>query len=184
VLALLLAGVELSGEWGRTWLQYDREAITAGQAWRLLTCSVVHLGWVHAALNIGSLAVLVLLCPQPLPWRVWVRRVVLISLGMSACFLVFEPQLDWYVGFSGVGYGLFVLGLGRQALQRDWISIVCLLFLSGRLVLEGVGGGSLTDAALIGGRVAIESHWYGSLTAVIYGLVFRAFTTLETWERR
>src|ERR671925_423667 len=56
-LGLLLGGCvllllpTLSGEPGRLLLSYDREALAAGQWWRLLTAHLIHLDIRHALLN-------------------------------------------------------------------------------------------------------------------------------------
>lgn len=180
VVLLLGAG----GEPVREALRYDREAIEAGEAWRLLTCNWVHLGWWHLFLNEMGLLVLLLLCPERLsPW-VWARRVVLIGLGMSAGLYFFVPGTQWYVGMSGAIHGLFLLGLGRQIVAgRDLIAAGCLAYLVGKIAWEMVVGVPVSDEAAIGGSVLVESHLYGSLSALIYGLIFGAFFRVETFRR-
>jgi len=41
----------------------------------------------------------------------------------------------------------------------------------------------VSDEQAIGGKVLVESHLYGSLSAVLYGLIFGAFTRAETFRR-
>jgi len=183
VMALVLL-LGLGGEAVRTALRYDTDAINAGEWWRLLTGSFVHLGWWHLFLNEMGLLVLVLLCPEALPWSVWARRLLLLSLGMSAGLYFFVPDAQWYVGMSGVIHGLFVLGLGRQILVgRDLIAAGCLAYLVGKIAWEMAAGVPVSDEAAIGGKVLVESHLYGSLSAVIYGLIFGAFRWVETFRR-
>ena len=85
-------------------------------------------------------------------------------------------------------HGLFLLGLGRQVVaRRDPIAVGCLLFLFGKLAWELVFGVAVSDEAAIGGRVALESHLYGAIGALVYGLVFRSFIedekTIPNWRR-
>jgi rhomboid family GlyGly-CTERM serine protease len=184
VMAVVLL-LGLGGEPVREALRYDREALEAGQYWRLLSGNIVHLGWWHLFLNEMGLLVLVLLCPEPLDWRVWLRRLVLVGLGMSAGLYFFVPDTAWYVGMSGVIHGLFVLGLGRQVVtQRDLIAAGCLAYLIGKIAWEMVAGVPVSDEAAIGGKVLVESHLYGSLSALIYGLIFGAFRRPETFSRQ
>jgi rhomboid family GlyGly-CTERM serine protease len=178
MLTLLIA--EMFGDAGRSMLQFDRALIAAGQWWRLLSGSFVHLGWYHLMLNEIGLAVLVLLCPQPLPLRIWLRRLLIICVGMSLCLYFFVPQLRTYVGMSGTIHGLFVLGLLPQALKRDWIAIGCLGYLLGKLGWEMITGTPVSDARAIGGHVVTEAHLYGSIVAFVYGLVFGTFRGRET----
>ena len=172
---VLLAAIELFGDAGRALLQYDRAAILGGQWWRVLTGNFAHLGWYHLLLNEMGLLVLVLLCPEALPVQVWVRRVVLLGIGMSAGLLLFVPKLSTYVGMSGVIHGLFVLGLVPQVLKRDLIALGCLLYLVGKIGWELYAGAPVSDEAAIGGRVVVESHMFGTLSALIYGVAFRSF---------
>ena len=173
VMALILL-LGLGGEAARVALRYDHGAIAGGQWWRLLTGNFVHLGWWHLFLNEMGLAVLVLLCPEKLSWAVWVRRLVLLSLGMSAG-LYFLTDTAWYVGMSGVIHGLFVLGLVPQIRKKDLIAAGCLLYLMGKIGWEMWAGVPVSDETAIGGKVLVESHLYGSLSAVVYGLISGAF---------
>jgi rhomboid family GlyGly-CTERM serine protease len=184
VLMALLLLLGLGGEAVRMALRYDAGAIAAGEWWRLLTGNLVHLGWWHLFLNEVGLLVLVLLCPERLEWSVWVRRVVLIGLGMSAGLYFFVPSTGWYVGMSGVIHGLFLLGLGRQIVERrDLIAAGCLAYLVGKIAWEMIAGVPVSDESAIGGKVLVESHLYGSLSALIYGLIFGAFWCAETFRR-
>lgn len=184
----LMALVLLFGAGGepvRAALRYDAAAIAAGEGWRLLTGNLVHLGWWHLFLNEMGLLVLVLLCPEPLPWSVWARRLLLLGLGMSLGLYWFVPQTRWYVGMSGVIHGLFLLGLVRQVVRdRDLIAAGCVAYLVGKIAWELYSGVPVSDETAIGGKVLVESHLYGTLSAVVYGLIFGAFTRAETFRRR
>jgi len=160
---LMLGGPHLSQI-----LRYDRAAIAAGQWWRLFSGNLVHLGWWHLLFNVLSLVLLVLLCPERLSWGEWLRRIVVVGTGMSLCLYLLVPGLPTYVGLSGLVYGLFALGLGRQALRRDEIGIACLLFLAARIGWELVKGAPASETELLGGGVVAESHLYGVLCAVLY----------------
>lgn len=178
-LVTAMLAVEFLGDWGRSWLAFDRSAIAAGQWWRLLTGSFAHLGWYHWMLNTLGVLVFVLLCPQPLPLRFWARRVLLIGLAMSVCLWFFVPGLGNYVGMSGVIHGLFLLGLVPQVRRGDLIALGCLLYLLGKIGWELYAGAPVSDEAAIGGRVIVESHLYGTLSAVVYGIAFGSFSGRE-----
>src|SRR6476646_11449615 len=92
LLILLITLLGLGGEGVRQALSYDRVAIQGGEYWRLLTANFVHLGWWHLFLNALGVVVLVLLCPESLSWSVWLRRLLVIGLGMSLGLYFFVPR--------------------------------------------------------------------------------------------
>ena len=109
---------------------------------------------------------------------------LLLGLGMSSGLYFLVPGTHWYVGMSGAIHGLFVLGLGRQVVaSRDLIAGGCLAYLVGKIAWEMIAGVPVSDEAAIGGSVLVESHLYGSLSGLIYGLMFGAFFRAETFGR-
>jgi rhomboid family GlyGly-CTERM serine protease len=176
-LLLTVIGPELTQA-----LRYDRAAVAAGEWWRLLSANFVHLGYWHWLLNAASLVLLVLLCPELLTPAEWLRRLVVIGIGMSLGLYLLAPTLQTYVGLSGLVYGLFALGLGRQALQRDAIAMACLVFLAGRIGWELVIGAPRSETELIGGGVVAESHLYGVFSALIYAAAM--FLWRRLWRGR
>src|SRR3546814_17685491 len=111
LLILILLIAQCFGDAGRSLLAFDHSLIAGGQWWRLITGSYVHLGWYHLMLNEIGLLVLVLLCPQPLPARIWLLRLFVISLGMGLCLFFFVPDLPRHVGMGSekrrVGQGCY-----------------------------------------------------------------------------
>lgn len=175
VLVAVSTALEFLGRDTMTALRYDRIAVDQGQWWRLLSGNFVHLGGWHLFLNALSLGLLVLLCPERLSAFEWLRRVLIVSLGMVLGLHFFVPALGSYVGLSGLVYGLFLLGLGRQAAQGDRIAMFCLVFLACRIIWELVIGAPESEQRLVGGGIVAESHLYGVLAAFAYGLAFGVF---------
>lgn len=167
---LLLGGDALSGQ-----LRYERAAVDAGEWWRLLTANFVHLGIWHWFFNVLSLALLVVMCPEKPSMREWLARILLIGMGMCLGLHLFTLKLENYVGLSGLAYGLFVFGFIRQIVEGDRFAIACLGFVVTRIVWELVIGAPKSEETLIGGSVVAESHLYGVVAAVIYGLLTGAF---------
>ncbi len=193
-LMLLIAVLGIGGEPWIDALRYDRAAIEAGEWFRLFTANLVHLpgntiewrGWQfhgpwHLFLNELGLLVLVLLCPERLSLLVWLRRTLFLFLGMSLGLYFFAPDMHWYVGLSGAMHGFFVLGLVPQAVKKDIVALGCVLYLLGKLGYELYAGAPVSDEAAIGGKVALESHLWGSVSALIYGVVFQSFWKPEQW---
>jgi rhomboid family GlyGly-CTERM serine protease len=170
VLVAISFLLQCGGEPLAAYLRYERSGIDHGQLWRLITGNLVHLGYWHLFLNALSVALLVALCPERASPVEWLKRVVLIGLGMSVGLYFFVPTLDTYVGLSGLVYGLFAYGFARQALQRDRIAIGALIFVAARIAWELIVGAPDSEQRLIGGGVAAESHLYGVIAAFLYGL--------------
>lgn len=193
-LMLVIAVLGLGGEPWIEALRYDRAAIAAGEWYRLITGNLVHLpgntiewqgfrfhGPWHLFLNELGVLVLVLLCPERLSAAVWARRVILLGLGMSLGLYFFAPSLRWYVGLSGVMHGLFLLGLMPQALKKDIVALGCIVYLLGKLGYELYAGAPVSDEQAIGGKVALDSHLWGAISGLVYGLVFQSFWKPERW---
>lgn len=175
-VAALCGLLELLGDSGRAGLAYERSAVAAGQWWRLVTGNFVHLGPYHLLLNVIGLAVLVLLCRERLPLRSWALRFLVLSLSVTLGLYLFAPQWQSYVGLSGVQHGLFLLGLVPLARRGDRIALVALLYLFGKLAWELVAGVPVSDEQELGGRVVLEAHLFGTIGALLYGLVSGALT--------
>jgi rhomboid family GlyGly-CTERM serine protease len=179
-LAVSIAALALGGERVADALAYRREALAAGQWWRALTGHFVHLGAMHAAINLAGLLALVLLCPRKPGVFEWLRRVGLLALAISASLYVAAPTVDGYVGFSGVLHGLFVLGLAPMARSGDRIAVIGLGLLIVKILLEQMLGPSAEEERLIGGNVVTLAHLFGTLAALVYGFAFGTFRRGET----
>ena len=172
-LAAVILLVQAAGPAVHRAMAYDRAAIASGEVWRMLTCSFVHLSWYHCFLNVLGLVAYALLCPGRPSGLEWARRLVALSLGVSMGLYAFAPNVGTYVGLSGAMHGLFVIGLWPLAARRDLIAIGCLVFLAAKIAWELAFGAPVSDAASIGGRVVTESHLFGTLAALVYGLAVK-----------
>lgn len=168
--ALLLA---LLGDRSTELLRYQRDAVLAGQWWRLLTGNLVHLGWSHLWLNLAGLALVWLLFYRALPTAAWVVVTLASSLAVGAGLLIFDPGLAWYVGLSGTLHGLFAAGLvsSLSSGQRsEWLLFAVFV---AKLVWEQLVGPTPGTAELAGGNVIVDAHLYGALTGALIGLAWR-----------
>ncbi len=119
-------------------LQFDRDAIFAGELWRLVTGNFVHWSLEHFLLDALAFAVLgwmydpqcrcrdngSLLRLDSLP-----MLILLTSAGIGISLLAFQPQLMTYRGFSGVDSGLFAVVIVSELMhatdsRRKWLCVV------------------------------------------------------------
>lgn len=178
-VALMMVVLALGGERVADALAYGRVALAQGQWWRAFSGHFVHLGATHTLLNLGGLLALVLLCPRPLSNFEWIRRIGILALSISLLLFVAAPEVERYVGLSGVLHGLFLLGLVPMARSHDRIAVAGLLLLIVKLALEQGVGPSAEEERLIGGGVVTLAHLFGTLVGLVYGFAFGSFRTGE-----
>jgi rhomboid family GlyGly-CTERM serine protease len=167
--SLLILGLQAGGQELRLLLQYDRAGLQAGEAYRLLSGHWVHLDWHHALLNVTGLWLLALLEAGRASLRSQLLRCLLLCFAVGAALYVFDPELDWYVGLSGVLHGLFVMALVHLLYrQRDPVALVVLMGLIGKLAWEHYHG-ALTQG-LLQTPVIVAAHGYGALAGLVYAV--------------
>jgi rhomboid family GlyGly-CTERM serine protease len=171
VIALLATLFALLGESATHMLRYQRDAIIAGQWWRLISGNLVHLGWSHLVLNLAGLLLVWLLFHRSLTTRNWVIVSLISAMSVGGGLLLFDPHLEWYVGLSGALHGLFAAGLvaslsaGNRA---EWL--LAALFVA-KLSWEQLVGPTPGTAALAGGNVIVDAHLYGAIGGAVSALL-------------
>ncbi len=165
-IALEAAGV-------RDLLAYDRAALGAGQVWRLLTGHFVHLGWTHSVLNLAGLALVAWLVGAVFSWLRWIYVGFVSIAAIDAGLWLLNPDLDWYVGLSGMLHGLLAAGLLPRLLQRDRESIVLAVFVVAKLAWEQIGGPLPGSESTSGGAVIVDAHLYGVIGGLLAGALLR-----------
>src|SRR5690606_24583672 len=172
-LAVLVLAAEAGGDGARLLLRYDRAGLANGEVWRMLTAHVVHLGWLHAAMNLAALGIIRFLIADAFSPGDWVGASAASALGIVAALYFLSPEIDWYVGLSGVLHGL--LGAGAIALRRSAPGFAGLLAagLAAKLLLEQVSGPLPLTESAAGGPVVVDAHLHGAIAGVAYG-IFRS----------
>jgi len=173
MIAISLA-LALSGPTASNWFRYDREAILAGELWRLITGHFVHLGWKHFIMNIAGLILIWLLFGRLLSTLKWTVCILVNALFISIGFIVLNPELHWYVGLSGVLHGMFVCGAIACIAMGYRAEALLLVLLIGKLIWEQLQGALPGSAAFAGGDVVVDAHLYGAIIgAVCAGFLVR-----------
>jgi rhomboid family GlyGly-CTERM serine protease len=152
-------------------LRYERSAVLSGEAWRLVTGHLVHADMVHLGWNVLGVLVVAFLFARDYSWRQW-----LVILGVSTAttdlgFLLLQPQLEWYVGFSGVLHGLMAAGLvAWLRTSRDAITWIVTGLFAAKLGWEHFAGPLPFTAASLELPVIHEAHTYGAIGGALAGL--------------
>lgn len=153
-------------------LRYDHAMIADGEIWRIFTGHITHLGWSHLGLNLAGLILIWALFGRELTTTRWLQVLFISSVGVSAGLWFGHPNLDWYVGLSGVLHGLFIAGAlasVQQGHRREWLLIGVMV---GKIISEQFLGPSPGSEQLAGGPVIVDAHLYGALSGAVAALVF------------
>jgi rhomboid family GlyGly-CTERM serine protease len=182
-LALGSAGllVMILGDGVAETLRYQRVAILEGEFWRLLSGHLTHLGWSHLLLNLAGLALIWALVGEYLTFAAWLLLLLSCALFDGIGLLLFNPEVQWYVGLSGVLHGLFLAGslAGVVSGKRDSLLLVVALIV--KLSWEQLAGPLPGSEASAGGPVVVDAHLYG---AVAGGITVALFLLVPGWHRR
>lgn len=176
VAALLLLAAILQATGLTPMLRYSREGIAAGEVWRLITGHLLHLGPSHFTLNAVGTALAAALVGQHLRALGWAVVWLVCALGVSAGLWWLQPEVDWYVGLSGVLHGLIVAGAiaGLADYRERLFAAAVLAAIVAKLGWEHWSGAMPGTAALAGGSVITEAHLYGAVGGLLAGFAVLA----------
>jgi rhomboid family GlyGly-CTERM serine protease len=158
---ILLSGAVLLGlgDSAREALRYEREAIAAGQWWRLLSAHAVHQDAHHFALNALGLVLVWALFAREFHALAWGGIVLGGALCISAGLWHFDPQLRWYLGASGVLHSVMAAGCVKRLADVQWDRWLLSLCLVAKLALEQHAAQPVgADLPVI-----VDAHLYGAI---------------------
>ena len=161
-------------------LRYERDAVSHGEWWRLVSANLVHgNGW-HWLLNAASASFQFWLF-QGLGSRRWWWAVGLICLPANVLGMhVFSPGVSWYVGMSGALYGTAVFGGLLLLGNREWlVGGVLSAYLLGRILYEQAGASTAELAQLITIPVAVDAHLWGLVSGYVLAAIFLSLRFLR-----
>ena len=75
-----------------------------------------------------------------------------------------EPQLQWYLGLSGLLHAFWSAGAGGAALRRNVLGYLMLAILAAKLAVEHYSGSSVVTESF---PVATVSHLYGAVGGLV-----------------
>ena len=172
VVAVVAILLELGGKSVRDALSYDRDAVAAGQLWRLVTGHFVHLGWSHLVLNVLGLALVAWLVGRTFNLLTWLYTGLATIVAIDAGFWLLNPKLAWYVGLSGLEHGLLTAGLFVGiAARRDREATILAVLVLAKLCWEQIVGPLPGSESTSGGAVIVDAHLYGTIGGLVAGIL-------------
>jgi rhomboid family GlyGly-CTERM serine protease len=164
-LCILLLLPELFGEWGRAALRYERGAIAAGEWWRLITAHLVHLDASHALLNVLGFALMWSLFARDFRPLQWLAILAASVAAIGAGLWFNDPEVDWYVGASGVLHGVMAAGTLAHLRRGDLDGWILAVFIILKLGYEQWSGALPFNES--GEPIVVNAHLYGALGGVV-----------------
>jgi rhomboid family GlyGly-CTERM serine protease len=162
-LVILASILLLAGDFGRVWFRFDRAGIADVELWRLATGHFVHLGIAHYLLNVAGLILVWHLFGRDHGFRDWlvIAATSIAAIDVGLWFLT--PNLQWYVGLSGVLHGLLAAGVVAGLRQRRVDAVVLGLLLIAKLAWEQLAGPLPGSEATAGDVVVVDAHLFGTI---------------------
>lgn len=159
--------------------RYDRSGVFGEDYWRLITGHFTHLGWSHLVLNMSVMLVFWQLYHRVFPPLIWATLTLLCALGISLAYVFLEPDLEWYVGFSGVLHGLFMAVvitlllnyLKWKQIRFPWEALFLFAAILGKIIFEQTIGSLSFTTKASGGDVFVNAHLYGAGMGVVLSVL-------------
>jgi rhomboid family GlyGly-CTERM serine protease len=185
-LTLISLGVAIVDRWfwpaADVALRYEREAVLQGQFWRLLTAHVVHADTGHLMLNMGGTVLIAALFPQTYRALQWVLVLTVSAAAIGAGLLLWKPEIQWYVGASGILHGALAAGsVAWWRGGRHGLALTLSLLLLGKLCWEQWQGALPLASGL---RVIVDAHLYGAAGGAVAAAVILGWQELSGRSRR
>lgn len=158
-------------------LEFQRQTILSGQIWRIWTGHWIHANTAHLLLN-GAVALLLYAAFfRFMRWTELLVTGVVFSALISAAFLLFLPELDWYNGLSGLLHAWVMYGSVRKILAGEAIYWLGVGLVALKVLAEYSGIGAWPAGTLPGVNTLHEAHLIGALVGSIVAAVMPVFRT-------
>tara|TARA_R110002126_G_scaffold262148_1_gene405013 strand:+ start:695 stop:1300 length:606 start_codon:yes stop_codon:yes gene_type:complete len=153
-------------------LIYQRNGLASGEIWRSVSGHLLHANFYHLLLNGGGLLIIMLLHASyqrklSLHWQL-----LFSALFISGLMYFFQPEVQQYVGLSGVLHGILFFGALLDIKTGKTGGLLLTLGILAKVAYEQYQGPDPELGQLINATVAIEAHLYGVIGgAILFGLL-------------
>jgi len=181
-IALLLAIMAIFQQLDIRDLRYQPNWWIEAEYWRSFTAHWVHANEIHLVLNaVGLMLCMTIASPIWPVWK-WVVYNMYLAIGISTLFTLRNPELHWYVGYSGVLFGIYLLAADDLYRRNRTIALLLGTAIVIKVVLEQFSDIKIGGGDIIGIPVIIDAHLYGLLLGLSIALAQRAYTMCITQD--
>ncbi len=159
--------------------RFQQDWFQQAEFWRIITAHWIHFNWQHLLLNGLGLVLCVAIARPTWSMNRWIVYNILLAIGISMLFTWLNPELDWYVGYSGVLFGVFLLAAIELFKTERVIALLLGIGVCIKVILEQSSSVTVTSSEFIGVPVIIDAHLYGLLLAVVMALSNQVYTIIK-----
>ena len=153
-------------------LIYQRNEISNGELWRMLTGHFFHTNTYHLLLNLAALVLLWALHGHFYSIKNYLGLFLFSAIICSIGLYFYSPQLIQYVGLSGALHGVFCFGALFDIKTHDKTGYLLFLGLWVKIIHEQIYGASEDVSNLIGANVAIDAHLWGAIGGLVFFVIY------------
>ena len=157
-------------------LRYQPDWWFESEYWRGFTAHWVHANWQHLVLNATGLILCMTIAAPKWPVHRWIVYNIYLATGISTLFTLRNPELDWYVGYSGILFGIYLLAAVDLYHRNRSIALLLGAAIVIKVVLEQFSDIRTGSGDLIGIPVIVDAHLYGLLLGLSIALAQRVYT--------
>lgn len=158
-------------------LDFDRTNINQGHWWLLFTGHFSHLNWLHWFLNNMALLIIWELFYRYYPFVRACLEFFFLALCVGLGIYLFNPEVEWYVGLSGILHGMFAIGIFREVLKKNRLSLLVAGGLTAKIIWEQ-NVGLTTGTFFSADEVLVDAHLYGAIGGAAWVFIARLFTRI------
>ncbi|WP_420590375.1 rhombosortase [Bacterioplanoides sp.] len=173
IVILLMLGLGLGQPYSSHWLQFDRMQIDAGQWWRVFSANWVHLSTNHLLGNALGMMLFAYVAGRYLNNRVGVLLLFWCCLWVGTGLYFYADYLQRYVGMSGALHGLLLVApfISNHYSQRmAWLFAIVII---AKTIWEQLPWyDDMAMQGYIGGRVETNSHLLGTISGILFLMIY------------
>lgn len=160
-ITIAALAVRAGGESFKGALRYERALVLDGEIYRLFSAHFVHVDGTHLATNLMGLALVWALVGHEASASRWMIGLMASAISVGLGLLLIAPEIQWYVGLSGVLHGLAVAGACQVLRHHRFLLGLIMAKLAWEQFYPSAGNSAF------GIPVIIDAHLFGALGGLL-----------------